>query len=325
MRAGRPSEASQESDASAPAVELSIVIPVFNEEGNLAILHREVTEALRAFGRSYEVLFVDDGSKDRSFPILKSIYDSDPRVRVIRLRRNFGQTAALAAGFDHARGSLVVTLDGDRQNDPADIPAMVRRLEEGFDMVCGWRKRRHDPLLSRRLPSQIANRLISFITGVHLHDYGCTLKVMRSEVVQNLHLYGSMHRFIPAIASWMGVNLAEMVVSHRPREHGASNYGLSRTLWVLLDLLAVKFLLKYSSRPTKVFGLLGFVIGGIGFAMGAWLAWLKYGLVMLASLLMLGGLQLVSLGLLGELLARLFHETRSQRTYAIREALSHDD
>ena len=311
--------------------ELSLVVPVFNEEGNLADLYREATDVLQDFGRSYEILFVDDGSTDASYAILASLHSGDSRVRVIRLRRNFGQTAALAAGFDHARGAVVAMLDGDRQNDPADIPSMVQRLEQGFDMVCGWRKDRKDPFLSRRLPSQVANRLISMTTGVRLHDYGCTLKVMRSEVAKNIQLYGEMHRFIPAVASWMGVDIDEMVVSHRPREQGQSKYGITRTLRVLLDLLTVKFLLNYSSRPLQIFGSIGFLMGGVGFAIGCYLTWVKYGLgesiggrpmLLLATLLMFAGLQLVSLGLLGELLARLYHETRSRPAYAVREILS---
>jgi glycosyltransferase involved in cell wall biosynthesis len=328
------SEMSRETGTSAPDVEISVVIPVFNEESNLAILHREITEVLESYGRPYEILFVDDGSTDTSFAVLSSLHSGDPRVHVIRFRRNFGQTAALAAGFDHARGTIVVTLDGDRQNDPIDIPSMVQRLEQGFDMVCGWRKRRQDPMLSRRLPSQIANRLISFATGVHLHDYGCTLKAMRSDVAKNMRLYGEMHRFIPAVASWMGVDIDEMVVSHRPREAGQSKYGLERTPRVLLELLAVKFLLKHSSRPLQVFGSVGFLVGGVGFALGCYLVWVKYGLsepiatrplLLLATLLMLGGLQLVSVGLVGELLARLYHETLPRRTYVIREKLSTDE
>ena len=312
-------------------LEISVVIPVLNEEGSLADLYREVTDVLQAFGRSYEILFVDDGSTDASYAILASLHSGDSRVQVIRLRRNFGQTAALAAGFDHASGNIVVTLDGDRQNDPTDIPALVRRLEQGFDMVCGWRKDRKDPFFSRRLPSQIANRLISITTGVHLHDYGCTLKAMRSEVAKNIQLYGEMHRFIPAVASWMGVDIDEMVVSHRPRQQGKSKYGITRTLRVLLDLLTVKFLLNYSSRPLQIFGSFGFLLGGTGFAIGCYLTWVKYGLgepiggrplLLLATLLMFAGLQLVSLGLLGELLARLYHETRSRPAYAVREVLS---
>jgi len=315
---------------SASRPEISVIIPALNEEGSLAELHREIDAVLQSYGRPYEILFVDDGSTDGGFGILRSLHETDHRVRVIRFRRNFGQTAALAAGIDHATGSIVVTLDGDRQNDAADIPAMIERLEQGFDMVCGWRKRRQDPYLSRRLPSQIANWLISLTTGVRLHDYGCTLKVMTSEVAKNLQLYGEMHRFIPAVASWMGVKSDEVVGSHRHRQAGRSKYGIMRTPRVLLDLLTVKFMLTYSSRPLQVFGSAGFLLTGAGFVLGCYLTWLKFGLgqaiaarplLLLAILMMFGGLQLGSLGLLGELLARLYHEVRSRPAYAIREML----
>ncbi len=317
------------SDAS-DVPELSVVIPINNEERNLPALHEEITDALQAYGRSYEILFIDDGSTDKSYEVMSALHDDDPRVRVIRFRKNFGQTAAMAAGFDHSRASVIVTLDGDLQNDPRDIPVLVNRLEQGFDIVAGWRKDRKDPYLSRRLPSYIANRLISMTTGVHLHDYGCTLKAFRREVVKNIHLYGEMHRFIPAVASWMGVSIDEITVSHRPRKQGRSKYGISRTPRVLLDLLTVKFLLSYSSRPLRMFGGIGLFLGGGGFLMGCYLTWVKYGLgqpiggrpaLLLAILLMFSGLQLISLGLLGELLARLYHESRSRPPYAVREIL----
>lgn len=317
----------------AAAPEISVVVPVFNEEENIGVLYSELTEALQNSGRSYEILFVDDGSTDGSFGLLSSLHQRDRRVQVIRFRRNFGQTAALAAGFDRARAPVIVTLDGDLQNDPRDIPALVERLEQGFDIVCGWRRDRKDPWLSRRLPSHVANRLISFTTGVRLHDYGCTLKALRSEVAKNIHLYGEMHRFIPAVASWMGVAIDEQVVSHRARQAGRSKYGISRTVRVLLDLLTVKFLLSYSSRPLQIFGSVGLLFGGTGFLMGCYLTWVKYGLgqpiggrplLVLATLLMVAGLNLVSLGLLGELLARLYHETRSRPAYAIRDVLAEE-
>lgn len=312
------------------APELTLVIPVLNEEGNLQALHQEITEALEPFGKRYEVIFVDDGSTDASFALLSSLHHHDPRVRVIRFRKNFGQTAALAAGFDAARAPVVVTLDADRQNNPADIPLLYDRLQQGFDIVCGWRRDRKDPFLSRRLPSQIANRLISLTTGVRLHDYGCTLKAFRADVVKNLPLYGEMHRFIPAVASSLGVSIDEVVVSHRPRTEGESKYGIGRILRVLLDLVTVKFLLDYSSRPLQVFGSVGLLMGGVGFSMGAYLTWAKFGLgqaiggrpaLLLASLLMLGGLQFVSLGLLGELLTRIYHENRTSPAYSVREVL----
>ena len=310
--------------------EVSIVIPVLNEEGNLPALYEELTEVLEHYGKRYELIFVDDGSTDASFALLSSIHHRDPSLRVIRFRKNFGQTAALAAGFAEAQAPVIVTLDADLQNDPRDIPLMLERLDAGFDMVCGWRKDRKDPFLSRRLPSQIANWLISVTTGVNLHDYGCTLKAFRSEVVKNLHLYGEMHRFIPAVASGMGITIDEVVVGHRPRREGQSKYGISRTLRVILDLMTVKFLLNYSSRPLQIFGTVGVLMGAAGFLMGLYLTWVKFGLgepiggrplLLLASLLMLVGIQLVSLGLLGELLARLYHENRTSPPYAVRERL----
>lgn len=310
--------------------EISIVVPVLDEEGSLAELHQELSAVLEAYGKSYEILFVDDGSIDASFALLKSIHHRDDHVRVIRFRKNFGQTAALAAGFAESRAPVIVTLDADLQNDPHDIPRLVERLDAGFDIVCGWRRDRKDPYLSRRLPSQVANRLISVTTGVHLHDYGCTLKAFRADVVKNLHLYGEMHRFIPAVASGFGVAIDEMVVTHRPRRVGRSKYGISRTVRVLFDLMTVKFLLNYSSRPLQIFGSAGFLMGGVGFALGCYLTWVKLWLgesiggrplLLLAIVLMLGGLQLVSLGLLGELLARVYHENRESPSYAVRERL----
>ena len=245
--------------------ELSVVIPIRNESPNIEALYVEMTEALERWGRSYEVLAIDDGSTDDSFDRLVRCQQRDPRWRIIRFRRNFGQTAAFSAGFRHARGRLIATADGDLQNDPRDLPDMIRRVEEGSDIVCGWRKDRKDPWLTRRLPSELANKLISWSTGVKLHDYGCSLKVFRAEVVKPLKLYGEMHRFLPAIASEMGVTIDEVVVNHRARKHGASKYGLSRTFRVVLDLLTVKFLLSYSTRPLQMFGLIGVPMGLLGF------------------------------------------------------------
>jgi len=308
--------------------DLSIVIPVRNESANLPQLYQELTEALEGLGRPYEILFVDDGSTDDSFERLASIQARDPRVRVIRFRRNFGQTAAFAAGFAHARGRLIVTSDGDLQNDPRDMPAMVTRIDDGYDIVCGWRRPRKDPFLSRRLPSLVANRLISWATGVRLHDYGCSLKVFRAEVVKPLRLYGEMHRFLPAIASESGVRIAEVAVSHRARQHGRSNYGLSRAVRVALDLLTVKFLLSYSTRPLQIFGLVGLLMGLAGLAVTGWLSYVKLvghqsigtrPLLLLGILLIFTGVQLVTLGLLAELQARTYHESQNKPTYAIRE------
>ena len=308
--------------------ELSIVIPIRNEAPALRELHRELTETLTRWGRSYEILAIDDGSTDASFAILAELQAMDPRLRVIRFRRNFGQTAAFAAGFDHARGRLIVTADGDGQNDPRDIPAMVELAERGHDIVCGWRKDRKDSFLSRQLPSMIANSLISVVTGVHLHDYGCSLKVFRAEVVKSLRLYGEMHRFLPAIASEQGVSIVEMVVNHRPRQHGRSNYGISRTVRVTLDLLTLKFLLSYSTRPLQIFGLIGFALGLLGTLISGWLAYERlFGMEALSNrpLLLLGillistGFQLVTIGLLAELQARTYRESTNKPTYTIRE------
>jgi glycosyltransferase involved in cell wall biosynthesis len=310
--------------------DLSVVIPLRNEAPNLRTLHRELSQSLGAWGRPYELLLIDDGSTDDTFPILSDLHAGDPRVRVVRLRRNFGQTAAFAAGFARARGRIIVTSDGDLQNDPRDIPALVARLEEGPDIVCGWRRARKDPWLTRRLPSMLANGLISRITGVRLHDYGCSLKAFRSEVIRSLRLYGEMHRFIPAIASEQGVRIAEVVVNHRPRRHGRSKYGLSRTPHVLLDLVTVKFLLSYSTRPLQIFGLVGLAMGAAGAAITAWLAWIRlFGgqdiggrpLLLFGILLLFTGVQLVTLGLLAELQVRTYHESQDKPTYHVREVL----
>lgn len=310
-------------------IELSVVIPIMNEAPNLVDLHREITACLEPWGRSYEVIMVDDGSTDESFQVLSRIQASDARWRIIRFRRNFGQTAAFSAGFAHARGRFIATSDGDLQNDPKDIPAMVNRLEsEDLDIVCGWRKDRKDTFISRRLPSMVANRIISWATGVRLHDYGCSLKVFRAEVVKPLKLYGEMHRFIPAIASEQGVRIAEVVVNHRARKHGSSKYGISRTIRVVLDLLTVKFLLSYSTRPVQIFGLIGLAMGLPGAAILAYLAGVKMfageaignrPLLLLGILLVFTGVQLVTLGLLAELQARTYHESQDKPTYVIRE------
>jgi glycosyltransferase involved in cell wall biosynthesis len=309
-------------------VEVSVVIPIRNEEPSLVELHRELTATLAAWGRSYEIIVIDDGSTDESFETLARLQSGDPHLRVIRFRRNFGQTAAFSAGFDHARGRVIVTSDGDLQNDPRDIPAMVERLERGFDIVCGWRKNRKDALLSRKLPSTLANRLISAATGVRLHDYGCSLKVFRAEVVKSLKLYGEMHRFLPAIASEHGVLIDEVVVHHRPRQHGRSKYGIGRTIRVILDLVTVKFLLSYSTRPLQIFGLIGISMGLLGGLISGWLAYQRLieaqslsnrPLLLLGILLISTGFQLVTLGLLAEIQARTYHESQNKPIYAIRE------
>src|SRR5207247_202935 len=246
-----------------------------NEAESIEELHRELSETLRAYGRPYEILVVDDGSTDASFEILARLQALDPQLRVIRLRRNFGQTAAFAAGFEYARGRYIITSDGDLQNDPRDIPAMIQTLERGSDIVCGWRKERKDAFLSRRLPSMMANAIISAVTGVHLHDYGCSLKAFRSEIVKGMRLYGEMHRFLPAIASEQTSSITEQVVNHRPRQYGRSKYGIGRTVRVVLDLLTVKFLLTYSTRPLQIFGLVGGAMGLLGVLITGWLAGIR--------------------------------------------------
>ncbi len=310
--------------------ELSVVVPLYNEEPNVIGLHRELTAALHTWGRPYELILVDDGSTDGTFDRLRELHATDPRLRVIRLRRNFGQTAAFAAGFAHARGRLIATADGDLQNDPADLPAMVDLLGDDYDIVCGWRRHRKDPWMTRRLPSRLANWLISRTTGVHLHDYGCSLKVFRGDVVRSMRLYGEMHRFMPAIASEQGVRIAEMAVNHRPRRAGLSKYGLSRTIRVVLDLFTVKFLLTYSTRPLQMFGPPGLLMGTVGVALIGYLGYLRLfadqgiadrPLLLLAILLIFAGMQLLTLGLLAELQARTYHESQGKPIYVVRERL----
>jgi glycosyltransferase involved in cell wall biosynthesis len=310
------------------APDLSVVIPIRNEAPNLRALYDELVTTLGAWGRPFELVIVDDGSTDDSFRILADLQANDPRLRVIRFRRNFGQTAAFAAGFRHARGRLIATADGDLQNDPRDLPRMVDLIDQGHDIVCGWRKDRKDTFLTRRLPSVLANRLISWATGVQLHDYGCSLKVFRAEVVKPLKLYGEMHRFLPAIASELGVSIAEVVVNHRARQHGTSKYGLSRTIRVILDLVTVKFLLSYSTRPLQIFGLIGGVMLFGGLAVSAYLAYVRLfayqsianrPLLLLGVLLIFTGVQLVTIGLLAEVQSRTYHESQDKPVYVIRE------
>ncbi len=308
--------------------DLSVVIPIRNESPNIRTLYDEFVRVLGAWGRPFELVIVDDGSTDDSFAILSELQSRDARLRVIRFRRNFGQTAAFSAGFRFARGRLIATADGDLQNDPRDLPRMVDLIDQGHDIVCGWRKDRKDKMLTRRVPSVLANRLISWATGVQLHDYGCSLKVFRAEVVKPLKLYGEMHRFLPAIASEIGVSITEVVVNHRAREHGVSKYGLSRTIRVILDLITVKFLLSYSTRPLQIFGLIGGVMLCGGLLVSSYLAYQRlFGYQALANrplllfgvLLIFTGVQLVTIGLLAELQARTYHESQDKPVYVIRE------
>jgi glycosyltransferase involved in cell wall biosynthesis len=311
-------------------VELSVVIPIRDEAESLEDLHRELSATLNAWARTYEIIFIDDGSTDGSFAILSRLQAADPQVRVIRFRRNFGQTAAFAAGFEYARGRFIVTSDGDLQNDPRDIPAMVEELERGADVVCGWRKDRKDAFLSRRLPSMTANALISMVTGVRLHDYGCSLKAFNADIVKGMRLYGEMHRFLPAMASEHTSRITERIVNHRPRKYGRSKYGIGRTIRVVLDLLTVKFLVSYATRPLHVFGMLGGAMAFLGLLISGWLAyWRLFGGMSLANrpLLLLGivliftGVQLVTVGLLAEMLARTYHESQNKPTYSVEQIL----
>jgi glycosyltransferase involved in cell wall biosynthesis len=312
-------------------IALSVVVPVFNEAENLEPLFTRLIRVLDELEGRYEIIAVDDGSTDGSFAILKRLHEGNPQVKVVRFRRNFGQTAAFSAGFDRAQGEVVVTIDADLQNDPADIPRLLDKMAEGYDVVSGWRQDRHDRFLDRKLPSMIANWLISTVTGVHLHDYGCSLKAYHRDVVKNVHLYGELHRFIPALASWMGVSVAELPVTHHPRRFGESKYGLSRTVRVLLDLLTVRFMLSYSARPMQLFGSVGLLSLVLGVGMGLYLSVQKvlYGyryqidrpLLLLSVLLMVVGVQVVSMGLLGELVVRTYHETQGKSIYMIREVI----
>jgi len=309
---------------------VSFVIPVFNEAGNLEELHRELAAAVRRLERPCEIIFIDDGSTDSSWPTLTAIQKRDPQVKLIRLRKNFGQTAALVAGFDYASGEIIISLDADLQNDPADVPLLISKIEQGHDLVSGWRKDRHDRFLTRRVPSAIANWLISRVTRVKLHDYGCTLKAFRRDVVKNIHLYGELHRFIPAIASNMGVSIAEVEVNHRARRHGKSKYNIMRFTRVILDTLTVKFLLSYSTRPLQIFGMVGMGSATLGFLIGLWLSYqrlvLKLSvanrpLLLLAVLLIVIGIQFVTLGLLAEIMVRAYHESSGKAIYFIREVV----
>ena len=311
-------------------MKISIILPVLNEEENLVDMNTEITGVVENMDVDYEIIYIDDGSTDRSFDILSSLREENPNIKVIQFRRNFGQTAGLAAGFDHASGDVIVTMDSDRQNDPNDIPMLLDKINEGYDLVSGWRFDRQDAWLSRKLPSKIANGLISKITGVKLHDYGCSLKAFHRDVIENIRLYGEMHRFIPAIASWMGVRIAEVKVNHRARVAGTSKYGISRTFRVILDLITVKFLLQYSARPIHFFGGIGLASGVIGFLIALVMTIQRFffdmpmgdrPLLLLSVLLMFIGLQFITFGLLGELMTRTYHEAQDKPVYVVRQTL----
>lgn len=310
-------------------LELSVVVPLLNEEGNLKAIYDEIREALD--GKfDYEIIFVDDGSRDSSLEVLERIAISDPKVQILVFRRNFGQTAALSAGFKHANGKLIAALDADLQNDPADIPAMINKLNDGYDIVSGWRKNRKDDHLRRNIPSRIANWLIKKITGVYIHDSGCTLKIYKTEVLQETKLYGEMHRFIPALAQWSGAHVGEMIVNHRERKSGEAKYGLGRTFKVVLDMITVKFLNSFSTKPLYIFGLLGGVslFGSVisftllmyhKFATG--LSMNRNPLLTISAMLFMATIQFIMMGLLAELLVRTYHESQNRPTYVLRKKI----
>lgn len=309
---------------------LSVILPVFNEVANIEAVYSELALAIGQIPGNKQIIFVDDGSSDGTSDLLTKIAERDNQVVVITFRRNFGQTAAMAAGFDYSKGDVVVTMDADLQNDPNDIPSLIEKMEEGYDLVAGWRFDRKDGFVLRRLPSMLANRLISWTTDVKLHDYGCTLKAFRKEVIKSIDLYGEMHRFIPAIASWMGIRLTELKVNHRPRIAGSSKYGISRTVRVVLDLITVKYLLSYSSRPLQLFGLLGLLSGGAGVLITSYLVFIKLFLdqaiggrpmLIFGIFLMFMGLQFITVGLLGEMQTRIYHETQRKAVYVVRDLM----
>lgn len=317
-------------DTSGDVPDISVFLPVYNEEPNLRPLHAKMDEALTKLGRTAEIIYVDDGSTDGSLEVLRGLAHADSRVRVVALRRNYGQTAAMAAGIDAARGRVLIPMDADLQNDPADIIRLLNKLDEGYDVVSGWRKDRKDKMVTRKLPSMLANRLISWIGGVPLHDYGCSLKAYRRESLEDVRLYGEMHRFIPIYASWAGARVTEIPVEHHPRTMGKSKYGLSRTLKVVFDLMTIKFMASYHTKPIYVFGTFGMFSFAVSIVAGLYALFLKLfhkadfvqtPLPVLAIVLFAVGVQFLLMGLLAEMLVRTYHESQAKRIYAVREKI----
>lgn len=310
---------------------ISVLIPVFNEEENVSPLCEKLTSVLNRIGKDYEVIFIDDGSSDETLSSLRPICKKDPRIKFISFSRNFGQTSALTAGIDFSKGKIIIPMDGDLQNDPEDIPALLQKIEDGYDVVSGWRKDRKDPFLKRRLPSIIANRIISFIGGVRLHDYGCTLKAYRKDILKNIRLYGEMHRFIPIYANWVGARVSEVPVRHFPRKFGSSKYGVNRVFKVVLDLMVIKFLLSYSQKPIYVFGGMGFLMLLGGILSGGYAVYLKLfrgvsfiltPMPVLSIFLIVLGFLSILMGFLAEVLIRTYYESQGKPTYQIKEMLS---
>lgn len=312
-------------------MDVSIVIPVYNEQDSIGPIFEKIATVLKGLKRKAEMVFVNDGSTDESARILDALAARDPRVKVIHFRRNFGQTAAMTAGFEHASGSVIVTIDADLQNDPTDIPMMLDKLDEGYDLVHGWRRCRQDAYWSRRLPSLVANRLISRVTGFPVKDLGCTLKAIRREIAAELPLYGEMHRFIPILAQWQGARCAELETKHHARQFGKTKYGISRTFGVILDLITVKYLTQFSTSPMRLFGSIGFGCASLGVASGCALLGMKLAinfditgnpLLYLSLFCLLIGLQFFSLGMLGEVCARIYHESQNRKTYTVRRVVN---
>jgi glycosyltransferase involved in cell wall biosynthesis len=317
-------------DGAQAAPDISVFLPVYDEEPNLRLLHQKLDEALEKLGRTAEIIYVDDGSRDGSLAILRELAETDERVRVVALRRNYGQTAAMAAGIDAARGRVLIPMDADLQNDPADIIRLLDKLDEGYDVVSGWRKNRQDKLVTRKIPSMLANRLISWIGGVPLHDYGCSLKAYRRESLEDVRLYGEMHRFIPIYASWAGARVTEIPVEHHARTMGKSKYGLSRTVKVIFDLMTIKFMASYQTKPIYIFGSFGFLSFFVAIIAGLWAMILKLThradliqtpLPIIAIVMFAVGIQFLLMGLLAEMLVRTYHESQSKRIYAVREKI----
>jgi glycosyltransferase involved in cell wall biosynthesis len=309
---------------------VSVVIPIFNEEENIPPLYQALKTVMERMKTTYEVIFVDDGSNDDSGEILKRLSQGDKKLKLIQFRKNFGQTAAIAAGVEHAQGEIIVTMDGDGQNDPKDIPRLLEKLEEGYDVASGWRKNRKDPLLNKRFPSALANRLISWLTRVRLHDYGCTLKAYRRDILKDVRLYGEMHRFIPAYASWVGARIAEMEVAHHPRKYGRSKYGLSRTTSIILDLITILFLQRYSTKPIRLFGGAGMILLVLGLLTGLFVLFRKlvWGGVWISPMILISflfitmGVMFVLLGLIAEIIIRTYHESQGKPIYAIKTTVN---
>jgi len=311
---------------------LSVVVPIFNEEENITPLYRELKNVLEGMRANYEVIFVDDGSDDGSNAVLQRLAKNDKGIKVIQFRKNFGQTAAIAAGVEHAQGELIVTMDGDGQNDPRDIPHLLEKLEQGYDVASGWRRNRKDPLFNKRFPSALANKLISWLTKVKLHDYGCTLKAYRRDILKDVRLYGEMHRFIPAYASWVGARITELEVAHHPRQHGRSKYGLSRTSSIILDLITFLFLQRYSTKPIRLFGGAGMILFILGVLTGLFVLYRRiiWGGVWISPMILISflfitmGVMFILLGLIAEIIIRTYHESQKKPIYAIKSTVNLD-